>query len=218
MKKIFLTTLLLLTLILTACSSGANAIQPSSTQENASLPIAAQLVIGTLKLDGTEQAVTADQANELLVMWQVYADLTSSDTTAQQEIDGLVEQIQETMTTEQMKAISAMGLTQQEVFALIQEQGVGLGQARQSSNNSDPQNGSGFTPPDGGIAGGPPDGGGSLAGGALPDNGIGGVGSSGSSTGTNQSQNPGSGSGASAGVPTALVNVLIQYLQQIASA
>jgi TolA-binding protein len=222
MKKTFLFALLIFALALTACSGTASADQASSTQASAALPTATQLVIGTLKLEGTEQAVTSEQAKDLLVMWQVYQDLNSSDTAAQEEIDGLVEQIQETMTSEHMKAISAMNLTQQDIFALMQEQGVGMGQVRQSSssnNSNSTQSGGGFTPPDGGMAGGPPDGGG-MPGGAPPDGGIGGIGASGSSTSTGQAQNTGAGSGAggTAGISTALVGALIQYLEQIASA
>ena len=136
MKKVFLTTLLLLALTLTACSGTANTNQASSTQESATLPTATQLIVGTLKLDGTKQAVTSDQAKDLLVMWQVYQDLASSDTAAQEEIDSLVEQIQETMTTDQMSTIKAMNLTQQDVFAVMQEQGGDFVQVRQSSGSS----------------------------------------------------------------------------------
>ena len=203
---------------LAACNSSNELLTVSDASEDA-LSTETQLVLGTLRLDGTEQAVTADQANELLVMWQVYQDLNSSDTAAQEEIHGLVEQIQEMMTIEQMKAISAMNLTQQDVFALMQEQGVSLGQVQQSNNNSVTQNGGGVAPPDGGMVGGPPDAGGGLAGGVPPDGGIGGIGSSGSSTSTSQTQDmeAGLGVGGSAGVPSALVDELIQYLEQIAS-
>jgi hypothetical protein len=179
-------------------------------------------VVGTLKLDGTGQSVTAAQANDLLVMWQVYQDLINSDTAAQEEIDGLVEQIQETMTTDQMSAIKAMGLTQQDIFAVMQEQGGDFVQAQRSDSET-----FSFSPNSGGGpgGGGPPDGG--MAGGAPPDGGMGGdmgaMGGAGPGTSTDQSQSTGTGSGAgrsagSAGVPTALVDALIQYLQQIASA
>ena len=215
MKKILLTTLLLLILTLTACNGASNTSQVSSTQEGATLPAATQLIVGTLKLDGTGQVVTSEQANELLIMWQVYQDLISSDTAAQEEIDGLVEQIQETMTTEQMKAISAMNLTQQDVFTLMQEQGVGMGQVQQSSNsNSSTQSGGGFAPPDGGMMGGPPDGGG-----APPDGGMGdmaGMGGAGPGASTDQTRGTGAGSGigGNAGIPSVLIDALIQLLEQ----
>jgi len=225
MKKILLTSLLLLTLSLAACSGTASATQASSTQESASLPTATQLVVGTLKLKETEQAVTSEQASELLVMWQVYENLISSDTAAHAEIDGLVEQIQETMTADQMSAIKAMNLTQQDVFATMQEQGGDFMQARQSSSSSSStQSGGSFSPPDGGggMPGGsaPPDGGSGMTGGAPPDSGMGGMGGAGLNTSTDQTQNAGTGLGAgsSAGVPTALVEALIQYLQETANA
>lgn len=218
MKKIFLTTLLLLTLTLTACGSASNTSQASSTQESATLPTVMQLIVGTLKLDGTEQAVTSDQAKNLLVMWQVYQDLASSDTAAQEEIDGLVDQIQETMTAEQMKSISAMNLTQQDVMTLMQEQNIGMAQSQQSNSETfsfSPDAGGGpggGSPPDGGMAGGPPDGG---MGGDM-----GAVGGAGPNTNTDQTQSSGAGSspGGTAGASTALVDALIQYLQKNANA
>jgi len=218
MKKIFLTTLLLLALTLTACGSASNTSQASSTQESATLPTATQLIVGTLKLDDTEQAVTSDQAKDLLVMWQVYRDLASSDTTAQEEIDGLVDQIQETMTAEQMKSISNMNLTQQDVIALMQEQNIGMAQSQQSSSetfnfspNADGGPGGGGQP-DGGMAGGPPDGG---MGGDM-----GAIGGPGPNTSIGQTQSSGAGSspGGIAGASTALVDAVIQYLQQVVNA
>jgi hypothetical protein len=214
MKKTIILCVLF-ALWMTACSG----TQTIPTQVGDGLPTATQLVLGTLKLDGTEQTVTTDQANELLIMWQVYQELNSSDTAAQEEIDGLVEQIQETMMAEQTKSISAMNLTQQDIFTLMQEQGIGMGQVRQNSNSSSTQSGGGFAPPDGGIAGGPPDGGG-IAGGVPPDSGIGGdLGGTVPNTSAGLSQNTGAGSGlgGTAEVPTALVDALIQYLEQIAS-
>jgi len=201
-------------LIFTACSGTASTTQGSSIQVSASLPIVTQLVLGTLKLEGTEQSVTSEQANELLVLWQVYQSLSNSDTAAQSEIDGLVKQIQETMTTDQMNAIQAMNLTQQDVFAAIQEQGGDFIQVQQSSSSTSTQSG-GFAPPDGG--GGMPGGGGEMADGTPPDGGMGDMGGAGPSAGTVQDQDVGSGAGATDGVSTVLVDVLIQNLEQIAN-
>jgi len=196
---------------LTACGI----TQTDSPQAKDSLPVATQLALGTLKLDGTEQAVTSEQANELLVMWQVYQELTSSYTAAQEEIDDLVDQIGETMTAEQKESISAMNLNQQDIFAIMQEQGVGMVQVRQNNGNgSSTQSGGGFVPPDGGMAGGPPDAG--MASGAPPDGGMTGLDDAEPGVSTGQSQAPaaGPGLGGSAGVPTVLVEALIQLLEQ----
>jgi hypothetical protein len=217
MYKISRTILAIFVFFLTACGSSSG-LQPGSTASEDTLSTETQLILGTLKLGGTEQAVTTDQAKELLVMWQVYQELNSSGTAAQAEIDGLLEQIQETMTAEQVTAISAMNLTQKDVFALVQEHEAGMGQSQRSSNNTSQSNG-GFTPPDGSMAGisSSPDGG--MAG-APPVGDLGDMGGAGPSTSTGQSQTTGAGPGVetSAGVPTALVDTLIQYLEQVASA
>jgi hypothetical protein len=217
MKKIFLFTLLIFALTLSACSGTASASQASSTQESAALPIATELIVGTLKLEGTDQAVSADQAKELLMLWQVYQELSNNDTAAQAEFDGLVDQIQGTMTAEQMNAITAMKLTQSDVFALMQEKGLSAGQPQQSNSGSgsgsSTRSSGGFTPPNGGATGGPPDAG--MAGGGPPDGGIAGMVGTGSTTSTGQTQSTGTGSsaGRSAGVPSALVDALIQVLE-----
>lgn len=212
MNKTIFPVLLILLLGISACSS----VQVSTTPVSNDLPIASKLVVGTLKLKDTEQAVTSEQAKDLLVMWQVYQDLSNSDTAAQAEIDGLVEQIRGTLTTDQMNAIQAMNLTQQDVFATMQEQGGDFMQVRQSSGSSSSTQSGGGMP---GGAGGHP-GGGDIAGGAPPDGGMGGIGGTGASTGTDGTQASGTrpGTGGSMGVPAPLVNALIQYLEQIASA
>jgi hypothetical protein len=46
-----------------------------------------------------EDAVTAEQAQELLPLWETLKVLESSDTAATQEKDALIEQIQETMSS-----------------------------------------------------------------------------------------------------------------------
>jgi hypothetical protein len=173
-----------------------------------------------MKLDDTEQAVTAGQAAELLPMWQVYSELLTSDTVAQQEIDGLLNQIQETMTDEQMQAIADMGLTQRDVMTVMQEQGLGMEggpnlsadqiATAQAMRESGGGNGFAGGPPDGGgmgmPAGGPPDGGGGMPGGGMV---VGGISSDRSdTTSTDSSRSPMGGS-----VPSALIEALVELLK-----
>ncbi|MFT3893140.1 MAG: hypothetical protein QM730_16040 [Anaerolineales bacterium] len=174
MKKLALATLTTLTLILTACGASSTTPQAGPANQDRALPAATQLIVGTFKLDGTAQTVTAEQAKELLPMWQVYQDLLTSDNAAQEEIAGLVEQIQGTMTAEQNQAITAMNLTQRDVFTLMQEKGLGMGGGQRnnssggnSTGNGNNFGGGGFVPPDGGVPGGGFPGGG-------PDGGFGG--------------------------------------------
>ena len=125
MKKLVLTALVLATLALTACGASFNATETTtSNTSTGELPIQTQLLLGSLRLNDSERPITATQAAELLPLWQVYQELLTSDTAAQEEMNALVDQIQETMTAEQLQAIEAMNLTQDDLALAIQEQGV----------------------------------------------------------------------------------------------
>jgi hypothetical protein len=172
MKKLLSVFLAVFILTLTACSSSARSNSSnfgSATQNGTAagaLPATTQIALGTLKLDNTDNAITADQAAKLLPLWETMRVLETSDTAAKQEIDALDTQIQETMTDKQMQTITAMNLTRQNMFAVLQTQGVGFGNGQQnnSQQNGNSSNNRGFTP--GGFGpGGPPDGGGFPAGG-----------------------------------------------------
>ena len=96
MKKTLITILILFTvIILAAC--GASTTPPTGFNGNgngnngngngfgtAPLPVAPEMMIGIFKLEGTDNAVTAKEATQLLPLWQVYKDLTSSTSAAQQ--------------------------------------------------------------------------------------------------------------------------------------
>jgi hypothetical protein len=125
MKKIILTILVFASLTLTACGTSINATAAATSDAaTEELPVQTQMLLGSLMLDDTEQAITVTQAAELLPLWQVYQELLTSDTAAQEEMDALVDQIQETMTTEQLQAIEALKLSQQDLTLAMQEQGV----------------------------------------------------------------------------------------------
>lgn len=207
MKKLFFSILLILAITLTACSSSSTGTPVSS--KNNSLPIETQLAVGTLKLAGTDQDITVDQAKELVVYWEVYKELSHNQTAAQAEIDGLVAQIQETMTADQISAISEMNITQQDVFASMQ--GISATSSNSSSSTVNVPSGSsgGGSMP----AGGPPDGGGAPldGGGMSPD--MGGAVPA-SSTGQTQSTKTNSSASVTASVPSALVEAVIQSLQK----
>src|SRR3989304_6125336 len=61
------------------------------------LPVETQLVVGSLKLEETDMAIAADQAQELVPLWQAYRSLVTSETSAQQEREALLTQIEERM-------------------------------------------------------------------------------------------------------------------------
>jgi hypothetical protein len=203
-KKLLPILLIVLAITVTACNTSSTGTPIGSTSND--LPIASQLAVGTLKLAGTDQAVTAEQAKDLVVYWETYKQLTQSDTAAQAEYDGLIAQIEETLTADQMQAITDMSITQQDVFASMQGVTVTTG-ISSSSTVSVPS----------GLAGGPP----ADGGGAPPDGGMGGeMGGAAPVSSTDQTQNTqaSASTGAAADVSSVLIEAVIQSLQQIIAA
>jgi hypothetical protein len=153
-----------LALMLTACGGDASDSATPTTAEVRldeeyadALPVPSQLAIGTLLLEDTDGAVTAEQAAQLLPNYQMLQALQSSGTAAQAELDAVLKQIQEAMTSEQLTIIKEMQLTADNMLELMQERGLGRGFAGGDSGTG----GAGrFQPPAGAApGGGGPDGG-----------------------------------------------------------
>ncbi len=168
----------------TAAAGAAGGL--NADYENA-LPVESQLILGTLLLEDTDLAVTAEQAAQLLPMWQLIKELNTSGTAATQEKGGLIDQIEETMTAEQIQAIAEKKLTQKDLFAYMQEAGMGgmpqmsgTPAASGDGGNAFPGGmggeGGGFVIEGNGPGGGMPpgDGGMPAGGGGMPGGGMGG--------------------------------------------
>jgi hypothetical protein len=199
----------------TAAGTGNAADRLNADYENA-LPVESQLILGTLMLEDTDDAVTSGQAAELLPIWQMMKELESSGTAAGQEKEGLIEQIQETMTAAQIRAIAAMQLTPSSMFGYMQQ--AGLAQAPQQSGTP-PASGSAAGAFPGGMDGEPPAG--FEGGGGMPSGGSGmpsGGGSYGGGAELTSEQiatldaRRASGGGRQ-GTPTALLDTLISLLE-----
>jgi len=93
------------------------------TSYDGALNASSQLVLGTLKLEKTANAVTPEQAVTLLPLWQALR----GGVTAEAEVNAVLKQIEGTMTSEQLTAIVAMQLTQEDLQAWMEEQGMGMG-------------------------------------------------------------------------------------------
>jgi hypothetical protein len=157
-KKLYiLIGLGILVSMLAACSGDSDQTSTTSStsgtagaQGSSSLSQVNMLLVGTLKLEDTDQAVTADEATKLLPLWQAYRSLSDSQTTADVEVDALLNQIQTTMTFDQVYAIKAMNLTSTDMMDLMQSMGVGMG----PQGTPDPQSTPGVDFPTGGFPGG----------------------------------------------------------------
>jgi hypothetical protein len=130
---------IVLSLILAGCGKNDNQSGNTSTSsdQSTSLSDANQLLMGTLKLEGTNKAVNADEASQLLPLWQAYRSLSTSQTAAEAEVDGLLKQIQSAMSSAQIQAIKDMNLTNTEMMNLMQSMG-GIGPQGTPNPNATP--------------------------------------------------------------------------------
>ncbi len=233
MKKIIISSILIFTLALASCAAKSSATtNQETTIQNDKLSTELELIIGTFKLEGTDNAVTTEQAAKLVTLWQAYQTLSTSDTTASEELTALVKQIQSSMTTAQKDAITAMNLTGQDMMALMQEKGLVTFQTANGTVIGTPspnqlpgegftiqqgvpsRSGENFQPPSGGGpgqgAGGPPGGGfiiqGEFNSGEMDSN------MSPEQLATAQASR-GNRFQQSGMIPSALLNALIEYLQ-----
>ena len=78
------------------------------------------LALGTLRLEGTENAITPAQAADVLPLWEMIA---SGSLQGDAETDAVLKQIETKMSESQLAAIEDMGLTFEDMGAWMQEQG-----------------------------------------------------------------------------------------------
>jgi len=96
----------------------------NNTYDNA-LGVTQQLSLGTMKLEGTPNAVTAEQAAKLLLFWQSMQSGSIQNAT---EAGAVYKQIEATMTPAQMKAIVDMKLTRTDLQDWAKKAGIQLPQ------------------------------------------------------------------------------------------
>ena len=199
-----------LVLALNACGSSQSstaAATPSTT-----LSLEGQLLVGTLKLESTSLAVSADQAGKLLPLWETLQSLASSGTAASQEVDAVVSQIESTMSTQQISSITAMDVTQQDLAVAIAD--TGTSKTNSSSANSTSTNSTQIQAGAGAPAAGDPGGGNPTAnmGGSLAAS------TDAESAGQSQAGSPqtvtSQSTATSSQVPAVLIQALVELLQK----
>lgn len=92
------------------------------------LSIQGQLAVGTLLLEETELVVDEAMAAELLPLWRAAQSLINSDTAAVLEIEAVYNQIQDSMTPDQISTIAEMELTEETLTTMMEEGELSLGQ------------------------------------------------------------------------------------------
>lgn len=219
----------------TAVPAATTAVQDSSASAELStsyanaVSVEAQLLFGTLKLAGSEQAITKEQAVVLLPLWNNLKTLSqnmgpgqgapgqkqdkgtpqaqNTNTETQTQVDEVVKQILAVMTPAQIKAIADMQITQEAALSIMQASGVTMGNPQQGSGDN--AGNGGKQPPQGTPpAGGPGDNGGQPpSGGQPPANEQSG----------NGTQNEQKSSAGGMIVPPQLIDTLTQMLEKIAA-
>lgn len=182
-KKLAILIVVPALMLLSACAglspaaTSANPVAQSGAPNMANQPIESKLALGLLKLEGTDKAVDAVQAKTLLPLWKAVKTLSASSTASADEITALYQQIQESLTADQVQAIKDLSLSPDDTQALMTQYGVQIPQgaapaqsSTRAAGSSNPQGG-GFPGGDfgggpGGPGGAPPDGGGFPGGGA----------------------------------------------------
>lgn len=93
----------------------------SDSAPNPELDNVSRLTLGTFKLEGSDHAVTPEQAAKLLPLWKlVQGGTLKSDA----ETNAVVKQIEAQMTEAQLAAIDALSLTRDDMTTWMQEQGI----------------------------------------------------------------------------------------------
>ena len=211
MKKWMIVTIVIgLVLALTACGSSQSST--AAATPSTALSQEAQLLVGTLKLESTSLAVSADQAGKLLPLWETLQSLASSGTAASQEVDAVVSQIESTMSTQQISSITAMDVTQQDLAVAIAD--TGTSKTNSSSANSTSTNSTQIQAGAGAPAAGDPGGGNPTAnmGGSLAAS------TDAESAGQSQAGSPqtvtSQSTATSSHVPAVLIQALVELLQK----
>jgi hypothetical protein len=216
----------------TAAANPASQAQNQGGQNNnfsdpSKIPVQSKLGIGILKLEGTPNAITPDQAKVMLPLWQAMKALTPNSNTSQDEITALDQQIQDALTPAQETAIQNLTWTSADLRALEQQYGIqfGGGAGGNFGNLTDSQRATrvaqfqaqGGANRQGGGGGGFAAGGGGGGGGGVP--GGGGFGAGGQTTGQRRTPVPGqtANRGNRGGMNFLFADPVIKLLQQKAA-
>jgi hypothetical protein len=152
---------------------GAYTSAALNTAYEGALPASSQLVLGTFALEGTEQAITTEQAKALLPLWRA---IQGGSLQSDAETNAVLKQIESAMTAEQLAAIAAIQFTMEDLGRWMQEQGIDLAPPTGAAGGSgdvappDGMNGEGMAAmrPGGETGDGAPQGGGEGPGGGGP--------------------------------------------------
>jgi hypothetical protein len=85
-----------------------------------------RLAMGTLKLEGSSLAVTAEEAKKLLPLWEKVKQLSTTGTPVPADVQAAYKEIEAAMTPEQVQSIQQMTFSNQDFQTLLQSLGIAI--------------------------------------------------------------------------------------------
>lgn len=132
---VFVTLALFIISLVAACTPAAETtpVAPTSlaseyltTDYTDAANLRSQLAYGIIQLNGTPNAVSAEQAKTLIPLWQAIISLSGNETTASEELAAVQNQISLALTADQLKAIAAMQITNADLNRFYAQYGISL--------------------------------------------------------------------------------------------
>ena len=118
-----------------------------NTKYTDAVSVAEQLLTGTFMLADTNLSLTGEQTAQLIPLWTSLKEAVQNSA-AQEQTDAILQQIESTLTAEQVKAIADFRITRQSMMSVLQDKGVTMG-GPQGNGSGGPNGSGGGTPPDG---------------------------------------------------------------------
>ena len=162
MKKSIIFIIFLTAMIFLAACSGNTETEATEeaaalVEENASRGNNLNsLMFGMVLLEESETPLTAEQAEELIPLWQLMKSLVTSGTAAQEEIEAVAASIEGVLTETQLDYLETLEVTPESMSVVFESLGIeafGRGTGEKTGEDGD------FTPPEGIRPGGGPGGG-----------------------------------------------------------
>jgi len=105
-------------------AEGETSETDDAAQQRSQISDQTNLIMGIFMLEGTDLAVTPEQASELAFLWKAMRSLAESGSATQEERQALIDQIQDSMSEEQLQAMEAQDFSQENFRALMEEMGL----------------------------------------------------------------------------------------------
>ena len=146
-KTLYVLSALVLLVALAACSTiqsvigGGSQAQTNNQTANggqpngrggfggdpATMTVEQKMGFAILKMEGTPTGLTAQQAKDMLPLWQALKSMETSNTASADEITAIFTQMKDTLTPEQVAAVTKLTWTQEDMTATMQQYGMQIG-------------------------------------------------------------------------------------------